>query len=98
MKKELKDMTEKEILRKQLELLAEVSKNVEPNELAQLSNAMTNIYECIVSVDTEDYKSNSNVNDIISAINNAYEGPLFIPEDASIGKHMIPSASIKKPD
>jgi hypothetical protein len=43
MKKEIKDMTEKEILRQQLELLAEVSLNAEPETLVKLSSVMAEL-------------------------------------------------------
>lgn len=49
MKKELKDMTEKEILRQQLELLAEVSKESIAEELPAITEQMINITYCLLS-------------------------------------------------
>lgn len=47
MKKQIHDMTEKEILRRQLELLAEDSEKAYADELGKLSNAMVDIYKLI---------------------------------------------------
>ena len=41
------DMTEKEILRKQLELLAEHSEDCTTEELPQMTHAMCHIYELL---------------------------------------------------
>ena len=41
--KKIEEMTEKEILRRQLELLAEESKNCTPRELTEVSNSILNI-------------------------------------------------------
>lgn len=43
MEKEIKDMTEKEILRQQLQLLAERSLNAEPEILVLLSSVMAEL-------------------------------------------------------
>lgn len=45
MKKQIHDMTEKEIFRQQLELLAEMSRNAMDKELASLTTAMTEVYK-----------------------------------------------------
>lgn len=42
-RKQIKDMTEKEILRQQLELLAESSRNAEPEVLVRLSSVMAEL-------------------------------------------------------
>lgn len=45
--KSIKDMTAKEILRRQLELLAEASTQSEPNELIGLTHAMIALTELV---------------------------------------------------
>lgn len=47
MDKKISEMTEKEILRKQLELLAEISKESLAEELPQLSMAMCEIHKLL---------------------------------------------------
>lgn len=47
MGKKISEMTEKEILRQQLELLAEASKNAADFDLATLTNAMVSVYSLL---------------------------------------------------
>ncbi|MDO9492563.1 hypothetical protein [Acetobacterium sp.] len=51
-KKEIKDMTEKEILRQQLELLAEISVTNAYDNLGQVCSAMVEICEAIKKIET----------------------------------------------
>jgi hypothetical protein len=46
--KPINEMIEKEILRQQLELLAEQSKGALPDELCNLSMSMARIYELLI--------------------------------------------------
>lgn len=49
MEKSIRDMTESEILRQQMELLAEASKEASNTELPGLTNAMLDIYSTLLS-------------------------------------------------
>ncbi len=49
MEKSIRDMTESEILRQQMELLAEASKEASNTELPGLTNAMLDIYSALSS-------------------------------------------------
>ena len=49
MEDKISEMTEKEILRQQLELLAKESQNCIPGELALITNSMVEIYDRLVS-------------------------------------------------
>ena len=51
--KKIEEMTEKEILRRQLELLAEESKNCTPRELTEVSNSILNITLYLDSLSTK---------------------------------------------
>lgn len=49
MENKISEMTEKEILRQQLELLAKESQNCIPGELTLITNSMVEIYDRLVS-------------------------------------------------
>lgn len=48
MDKEISKMTETEILRQQLEILADASQAVSPEELPRLTSAMVDVYDRLI--------------------------------------------------